>query len=87
VGACARARKGTHMCTRMCSHICNPRAHTQGWNLRHLDTLLSTVLKENGSDELPGVNAPYLYFGTWRSVFAWCVWPHASGVGPAGVSS
>lgn len=42
----------------------------KGWNLRRLDTLLSKVLEENGFS-LPGVNAPYLYFGSWRSVFAW----------------
>jgi hypothetical protein len=46
--------------------------NTQGWNLRHLDTLLSSVLEEKGF-KLPGVNTPYLYFGQWRSVFAWYV--------------
>ncbi|MEW5315471.1 MAG: hypothetical protein WDW38_006897 [Sanguina aurantia] len=42
----------------------------KGWNLRRLDTVLSTVLKEAGHS-LPGVNSPYLYFGTWRTTFAW----------------
>lgn len=42
----------------------------KGWNLRRLDTTLSTVLKDAGFT-LPGVNAPYLYFGMWRSTFAW----------------
>lgn len=34
--------------------------------------MLSTVLDENGFS-LPGVNEAYLYFGMYRSVFAWCV--------------
>ncbi|GIL53254.1 hypothetical protein Vafri_8903 [Volvox africanus] len=41
-----------------------------GWNLRRLDTVLSRVLHEAGHS-LPGVSEPYLYFGTWRSTFAW----------------
>jgi len=44
----------------------------QGLNLKHLDTILTTTLEQNGC-ELPGVTRPYLYFGTARSVFAWCV--------------
>ena len=42
----------------------------QGWNLRHLDSLLTRTL-EAKKVALPGVNTPYLYFGMWRSVFAW----------------
>ena len=42
----------------------------QGWNLRHLDTLLDRTLAAKGC-ELPGVSTPYLYFGMWRSTFAW----------------
>ena len=49
---------------------CAVPLHRQGWNLRRLDTTLSTVLKDAGFT-LPGVNAPYLYFGMWRSTFAW----------------
>eukprot|EP00197_Chlamydomonas_leiostraca_P012290 CAMPEP_0202869650 /NCGR_PEP_ID=MMETSP1391-20130828/12572_1 /ASSEMBLY_ACC=CAM_ASM_000867 /TAXON_ID=1034604 /ORGANISM="Chlamydomonas leiostraca, Strain SAG 11-49" /LENGTH=376 /DNA_ID=CAMNT_0049549991 /DNA_START=57 /DNA_END=1184 /DNA_ORIENTATION=- len=48
--------------------LCDPQC--RGWNLRKLDTVLSSVLKENGFS-LPGVNEPYLYFGMYRSVFAW----------------
>ncbi len=44
----------------------------QGWNLRRLDTILSSVLNDSGH-KLLGVNTPYLYFGQWRSVFAWWV--------------
>ena len=44
----------------------------KGWNLRNLDTMLSQMLLKAGHD-LPGVTSPYLYFGTWRSTFAWHV--------------
>ncbi|KXZ44918.1 hypothetical protein GPECTOR_60g695 [Gonium pectorale] len=40
------------------------------WNLRRLDTVLSRVLAAAGHS-LPGVSEPYLYFGSWRSTFAW----------------
>ncbi len=46
-----------------------PRA--QGWNMRHLDSLLSRTLQRKGL-AIPGVSTPYLYFGMWRSIFAWC---------------
>jgi jumonji domain-containing protein 2 len=42
----------------------------QGWTLRNLDTVLSKTLAESGHD-LPGVSSPYLYYGMWRSTFAW----------------
>eukprot|EP00192_Tetraselmis_astigmatica_P003360 CAMPEP_0117688536 /NCGR_PEP_ID=MMETSP0804-20121206/23897_1 /TAXON_ID=1074897 /ORGANISM="Tetraselmis astigmatica, Strain CCMP880" /LENGTH=552 /DNA_ID=CAMNT_0005501025 /DNA_START=303 /DNA_END=1961 /DNA_ORIENTATION=- len=42
----------------------------QGWNLRHLNTILSRTLEEKGHS-IPGVVTPYLYFGMWRSIFAW----------------
>ncbi|KAJ7986383.1 hypothetical protein DPEC_G00339340 [Dallia pectoralis] len=40
------------------------------WNLGHLNTLLDTVEKESGI-KIKGVNTPYLYFGMWKSTFAW----------------
>ena len=40
------------------------------WNVAKLDTVLSRTLKANDVT-LPGVNAPYLYFGMWRALFAW----------------
>lgn len=43
----------------------------QGWNMRHLDSLLSRTLQRKGL-AIPGVSTPYLYFGMWRSIFAWC---------------
>lgn len=45
-------------------------AATQGWTLRRLRSLLSDTLDEHGF-RMPGVNEPYLYVGSWRSVFAW----------------
>ncbi|PRW58727.1 lysine-specific demethylase 4A-like isoform X1 [Chlorella sorokiniana] len=43
---------------------------TKGWTLRRLRSLLSDTLNEHGF-RMPGVNEPYLYVGSWRSVFAW----------------
>ena len=39
--------------------------------MRHLDSLLSRTLQRKGL-AIPGVSTPYLYFGMWRSIFAWC---------------
>ncbi|KAJ3358559.1 hypothetical protein GGF32_000337 [Allomyces javanicus] len=44
----------------------------KGWNCNRLDTALAVVLKKMVGS-LPGVNVPYLYFGTWRATFAWHV--------------
>ena len=41
-----------------------------GWNIRKLNTMLSRTLHAKGHT-LPGVTTPYLYFGMWRSTFAW----------------
>ena len=38
----------------------------QIWNLANLDTILNLL-----SNEIQGVTIPYLYFGSWRSMFAW----------------
>lgn len=40
------------------------------WNVAKLGTLLSRRLEEEGQS-IPGVTTAYLYFGMWRSVFAW----------------
>ena len=45
---------------------------SQGWNLQSLSSLLSRTLQENKL-AIPGVSTSYLYFGMWRSLFAWCV--------------
>lgn len=42
----------------------------QGWNLRRLDSMLSRTLDKN-KVQIPGVSTPFLYFGMWRSIFAW----------------
>ena len=42
----------------------------RGWSLRRLRSLLSDTLDRHGF-KMPGVNEPYLYCGSWRSVFAW----------------
>ncbi|KAI9595406.1 JmjC domain, hydroxylase-domain-containing protein [Syncephalis fuscata] len=38
------------------------------WNVAHLKNLLDDL-----PVSLPGVNSPYLYFGMWKSTFAWHV--------------
>ena len=40
-----------------------------GWNASKLDSLLSRTLRKGVT--LDGVNSSYLYFGMWRSLFAW----------------
>ena len=41
-----------------------------GWDVSRLDSLLSRTLKRKNIT-LKGVNSAYLYFGMWRSLFAW----------------
>lgn len=38
----------------------------QVWNMGNLDTILNLI-----PSEIQGVTIPYLYFGSWRSMFAW----------------
>ncbi|XP_069568540.1 lysine-specific demethylase 4A isoform X2 [Brachyistius frenatus] len=40
------------------------------WNICHLDTILDTVERNSGIT-IEGVNTPYLYFGMWKTTFAW----------------
>uniref|UniRef100_A0A669DPD4 [histone H3]-trimethyl-L-lysine(9) demethylase n=1 Tax=Oreochromis niloticus TaxID=8128 RepID=A0A669DPD4_ORENI len=40
------------------------------WNIGHLNTILDIVENESGI-KIKGVNTPYLYFGMWKSAFAW----------------
>ncbi|XP_041695911.2 lysine-specific demethylase 4B isoform X2 [Coregonus clupeaformis] len=40
------------------------------WNISHLNTLLDMVEQECGI-VIEGVNTPYLYFGMWKTTFAW----------------
>ncbi|WAQ92135.1 hypothetical protein PtA15_16A41 [Puccinia triticina] len=43
---------------------------TKDWNVATLDNLLNRLKLKK---KIPGVNTPYLYFGTWRATFAWHV--------------
>ncbi|KAJ8270923.1 hypothetical protein GJAV_G00120800 [Gymnothorax javanicus] len=40
------------------------------WNIGHLNTILDTVERDSGI-VIEGVNTPYLYFGMWKTTFAW----------------
>ena len=40
------------------------------WSVRHLDTMLRRTLRRTGH-AIPGVTEPYLYFGSFRALFAW----------------
>ena len=48
-----------------------PNAASSSWNLNSLNTLLSRVL--GPTTVVPGVTRAYLYFGSWKSSFAWHV--------------
>ncbi|KAM5224592.1 lysine-specific demethylase 4D-like [Hipposideros larvatus] len=45
-------------------------ANTKQWNLGHLGTIQDLLEQECGV-VIEGVNTPYLYFGMWKSTFAW----------------
>ncbi|KAM8849635.1 lysine-specific demethylase 4A-like isoform 2-T2 [Spinachia spinachia] len=45
-------------------------AEVKEWNICHLETILDTVESESGIT-IEGVNTPYLYFGMWKTTFAW----------------
>lgn len=47
-----------------------PNQDIQEWNIGHLNTLLDMVEQECGI-VIDGVNTPYLYFGMWKTTFAW----------------
>ncbi|XP_078252053.1 lysine-specific demethylase 4C-like isoform X2 [Rhinoraja longicauda] len=40
------------------------------WNISRLNTILDVVAEESGI-AIEGVNTPYLYFGMWKTTFAW----------------
>jgi jumonji domain-containing protein 2 len=40
------------------------------WNVNSLNTILDTVTDDYGV-RIPGVNTAYLYFGMWKTSFAW----------------
>ena len=45
-------------------------ANTKQWNLGHLGTIQDLLEQECGV-VIEGVNTPYLYFGMWKTSFAW----------------
>lgn len=42
----------------------------QEWNINHLGTILDLVNEDYGIS-IEGVNTAYLYFGMWKTTFAW----------------
>ncbi|XP_053321954.1 lysine-specific demethylase 4C [Spea bombifrons] len=44
--------------------------HINEWNISRLNTILDIVGEECGIS-IEGVNTPYLYFGMWKTTFAW----------------
>ncbi|KAI5934118.1 Lysine-specific demethylase 4D [Manis javanica] len=44
--------------------------NTKPWNLRHLGTIQDLLEQECGV-VIEDVNTPYLYFGMWKTTFAW----------------
>ncbi|XP_051012728.1 lysine-specific demethylase 4D [Acomys russatus] len=44
--------------------------NTQHWNVGHLGSILDLLRQESGI-VIEGVNTPYLYFGMWKTTFAW----------------
>lgn len=42
----------------------------KSWNINHLGTILDYVNEDYGIS-IDGVNTAYLYFGMWKSTFAW----------------
>ncbi|MGH0165165.1 UNVERIFIED_CONTAM: hypothetical protein FKN15_048875 [Acipenser sinensis] len=40
------------------------------WNITHLNSILDLVGEDCGIS-IEGVNTPYLYFGMWKTTFAW----------------
>ncbi|MEE6495152.1 hypothetical protein FKM82_001963 [Ascaphus truei] len=44
--------------------------NVEEWNIGRLNTILDVVERESGIT-IEGVNTPYLYFGMWKTSFAW----------------
>lgn len=45
-------------------------ANCNVWNINRLNTIFDYV-KKDYCEEILGVNTPYLYFGMWKTPFAW----------------
>ena len=50
--------------------FCRSLQDVTDWNIGKLSTILDTVEHESGIT-IEGVNTPYLYFGMWKTTFAW----------------
>uniref|UniRef100_A0A8C0G3U7 [histone H3]-trimethyl-L-lysine(9) demethylase n=1 Tax=Chelonoidis abingdonii TaxID=106734 RepID=A0A8C0G3U7_CHEAB len=48
----------------------NGSIYDEEWNIAHLNTILDVVGEDCGIS-IEGVNTPYLYFGMWKTTFAW----------------
>ncbi|KAF7236666.1 Lysine-specific demethylase 4B [Varanus komodoensis] len=49
---------------------CSGPQDVEEWNIGSLNTLLDMVEHQCGII-IEGVNTPYLYFGMWKTTFAW----------------
>lgn len=49
---------------------CSCKIFLQIWNINRLNTILDYVNKDYGIS-IDGVNTAYLYFGMWKTTFAW----------------
>lgn len=51
------------------------------WNCNHLGTILDDLYDDAGL-KIEGVNTAYLYFGMWKSTFAWVLLAHSNSFSP-----
>lgn len=58
------------LCLHMSPGLLFSSQHVDEWNIGRLKTILDLVEKESGIT-IEGVNTPYLYFGMWKTSFAW----------------
>lgn len=54
----------------MCELLYISMQDVNEWNIGRLNSILDTVERESGI-KIKGVNTAYLYFGMWKSTFAW----------------
>lgn len=62
--------RGCCVSSPLCPGLLFPWQHVDEWNIGRLRTILDLVEKESGIT-IEGVNTPYLYFGMWKTSFAW----------------
>jgi len=54
----------------MCFRFFLPTQGVDVWNIGRLNTLLDVIELDSGV-RIEGVNTAYLYFGMWKTTFAW----------------